>query len=56
MPGDPDALGIGDAELDGLVDGRLCVLDELIEVRVVRLLRIADDREGRVVDDSVPCE
>ena len=56
VAGDADAIAIDDAELDGLVDGRLRVVDELLEVRVVRLLRIADDRERRVVDDRVARE
>ena len=56
VAGDADAIGIDDPELDGLVDRRLRVVDELLEIRVVRLLRIADDRERRVVDDRVSGE
>ena len=56
VAGDADAIAIDDAELDRLVDGRLRVVDELLEVRVVGLLRIADDRERRVVDDRVAGE
>ena len=56
VAGDADAIAIDDARADGLVDRRLRVVDELLEVRVVGLLRIADDRERRVVDDRVAGE
>ena len=56
MPGDADAVGVDHAESHRLVDSGLGVGDELLEVSVVGLLGIADDRERRVVDDGVTGE
>ena len=50
---DDDAIAIGDAHRDGLVDGRLRARHELLHVGVVRRLARPDDRHRRVVDDRV---
>jgi hypothetical protein len=43
MTGDADALRVRDAQAHRLIDGRLRIGDELVQVRVVSLLRIPDD-------------
>lgn len=53
---DTDALGIAHAQAHGLVDRGLRIGHELLEIRVVGALGIADDRERRVVDDRVARE
>ena len=53
---DADAIAIGDAHLDDLVDRRLRARDQLLDVRVVRRLARADDRHRRVVEDGVAGE
>ena len=50
---DADAIAIGDAHLDDLVDRRLRAGHELLDVRVVRRLARTDDRHRRVVEDRV---
>ena len=50
---DADALGIGDADLDGLGDGGLGVGDELGHEGVVGGLGVADHRHGGPVEHRV---
>src|SRR6267378_2445685 len=54
MPAYSNAVAIGDAHVDDLVDSGLCARDELIDVTVVRLLSVgADDRHCRPVEHAV---
>jgi hypothetical protein len=45
VPGDTNSVWIHDAQLHRLDDRRVRILDELLDVRVVGLLRVTDDRE-----------
>ncbi len=56
VPGRGDPRGIGDAERDRLVDCRLRAGGDLLDIRVVDGLRIADDRDRDVVEDGVARE
>ncbi len=53
VAGHANALGIDHAQLHGLGNGGLGIGDELFEIGVVGVLRIAHDREGGAVDDGV---
>src|SRR6185436_18429229 len=53
VPADGDAIPIGDAELDGLVDGRLRAGDELLDVLVVGRFSRPYDRHRWTIEDRV---
>jgi hypothetical protein len=56
VSGDSYAVRIGNAQAHRLIDRGLGIGDELFQIGVVGLLRIADDGERSVVDDRVTPE
>ena len=50
------AVPVGDSHFDRLIDSRFGIHDDLLHVGIVHRFGVADDRHGRVIQDSVSVE